>query len=95
MSKRFYPYPASQAVLEKIEAKHGIRWGEIEEVFRGKMKLFLTHRRDRYGEPRYLALGRTSAGRYLTVFFVGIPPDQAKVISSRDMDLKERKWFGK
>ncbi len=93
MTKRLFPYPASRSILEKIEVKHGLQWEEVEEVFEGKMRIFRTHRRDQYGESRYLALGRTKAGRYLTVFFIGVPPDQAKVLTARDMDEKERRWF--
>lgn len=94
MIKHFCPYPASRPVLEKIEVKHGVRWQEIEEVFRGRIKLYRTHRHDQYGETRYLALGRTKGGRYLAVFFVTVPPDQAKVITARTMDEKEKRWFG-
>lgn len=93
MPKYFIPYSASREVLEKIETKHGVSWNEIEELFQGKIKLYRTHRGDQYGESRYLALGRSRGGRYLAVFFVGIPPDQAKVITARDMDQKEKGWF--
>ncbi len=93
LRRRLRPYPASRAIAEKIEAKHRISWDEIEEVFRGKLRLFRTHRKDQYGESRYLALGRTKAGRYLTIFFISVLPDQAKVITARDMDRKERHWF--
>ena len=71
-----------------------MEWHEVEEVFKGRMKLYLTRRSDQYGESRCLALGRTHAGRYLTVFFVAVPPDQAKVITARSMDDKEKRWFG-
>lgn len=91
--KKLNPYPASREILEKLETKHGIGWEEIEEVFQGDIRLLRTHKRDQYGESRYLALGRTKAGRYVTVFFVSVAPDQAKVITARDMDEKERKWF--
>lgn len=93
MNRHFCPYPASQDILEKIEAKHGVSWHEVEEVFRGRIKLYRTHRADQYGEARYLALGRTDGGRYLAVFFVAVPPDQAKVITVRNMDEKEKNWF--
>ena len=95
MQKQLYPYPASGEILEKLEAKHRVHWQEVEEVFKGKMRIYRTQSQDQYGESRYLGLGRTKAGRYLTIFFVGVAPDQAKVISARDMDQKERKWFQK
>ncbi|MBI3540739.1 MAG: BrnT family toxin [Deltaproteobacteria bacterium] len=93
MTRQLHPYPASREVLEKLEVKHGIQWYEIEEVFRGRIKLYRTQKSDQYGEARYLGLGRSRAGRYLTVFFVGVPPDQAKIITARDMNEKERRWF--
>lgn len=93
MKKHLTPYPASHEILEKIETKHGVNWMEIEELFQGEIKLYLTHRKDQYGEKRYLALGQTKGGRYLAAFFVAIPPDQAKIITARDMDQKEKHWF--
>lgn len=95
MTRRLHPYPASAEILEKLESKHGVHWGEIEEFFGRYVKILRTHRKDQYGEPRYLGLGRTESGRYLIVFFVGVPPDQAKVISARDMTEKERNIFRK
>ena len=47
------------------------------------------------GEDVYLALGQTDAGRYLSVFFVYKKSHDAIVISTRDMDVGERRKYGK
>jgi len=47
----------------------------------------------REGEDLYLALGRTDAGRYLSVVFVLKPEHTALVISARDMAPHERKRY--
>ena len=95
MAQELIPFPASDAILDKIEAKHGVTWEEVEEVFANRPRLFRFLKADQYSEPRYYALGRTSAGRYLTVVFVPVTPNQAKVISARDMDASERRRYGK
>lgn len=43
----------------------------------------------------YAALGRTEAGRYLSVYFVHKATGEALVISARDMTRKERSKYGK
>lgn len=91
--KRLFPYPASRDILEKIEVKHGVHWHEVEEFFKGRLKIYRTHAKDQYDETRYVALGRSSAGRYLAIFFVTVPPGQAKIITARDMDQKEKRLF--
>ncbi len=95
MSNELIPYPASPAVVDKIEAKHGITWEEVEEVFRNCPRLFLTQVADQYGESRYDAMGRTDAGRYVIAFFVMMPDNFAKVISAREMTAKERRRYGR
>jgi hypothetical protein len=42
------------------------------------------------GENVYLALGKTSAGRYLSVFYILKKNNEVLPISARDMDNKER-----
>jgi hypothetical protein len=45
------------------------------------------------GEVVYAALGRTSAGRYLIVFFVRKADGRALVVSARTMTDAERKRY--
>jgi uncharacterized DUF497 family protein len=41
------------------------------------------------------ALGRTEAGRYLSVFFIRILGNKALIITARDMNRNERKRYEK
>ncbi|MDI6794884.1 MAG: BrnT family toxin [bacterium] len=93
MHRQLVPFPASPAIVDKLKVKHGVEWKEIEEVFRNYPRFFLSTIADQYGESRYDALGRTEAGRYLTVFFVPVAPNRAKIISARNMKSKERRRY--
>ncbi len=86
-------YPASWAILNKIESKHGIRWAEVNEVFGGRPRIRRILARDQYGQNRYKALGTTGSGRYLTVVFVREHPEALKVITARPMDMAEKREF--
>ena len=66
-------------------SRHGVTPEEIEEIaFEGSPYI----RRGRQGR-RYL-YGRTIGGRYL---FVLVGKGQAKVITARDMDTKEKRLY--
>ncbi len=51
------------------------------------------HRGHFRSEAVYRVLGRTEAGRYLTVFFIRKQMNEALILSARDMDEKERKNY--
>lgn len=79
---------------EKLETKHGVYTDEVEEVFVNRPAIRLLEKGDVSGENLYRALGQTSSGRYLVVFFVYKPSTQsALVIRSRDMTYKERRSY--
>jgi len=86
-----------ESVIEKLEVKHGVDPGEVEEVFANREDLRL--RKVKKGRIRqehvYRALGRTHGGRYLVVFFIHKPPSQAFIVSAREMDAKERRGYAK
>ena len=42
-----------------------------------------------------VALGKTEAGRYLTVLFIYKLTREALILSARDMAQKERKMYGR
>lgn len=93
MPRELIPFPASPNIVDKLKATHDIEWEEVEEAFKEHPRLFRFLKADQYGESRYYALGRTYAGRYLTVVYVPVPPNRAKVITARDMDDKERRRY--
>lgn len=72
--------------------KHGVSDPECEEVFFNDPMLARADPEHSAGEPRYVALGRTDAGRRLFVAFT-IRRDLIRVISARDMTRKERRKY--
>jgi uncharacterized DUF497 family protein len=81
--------------VDKIIRKHGIYPEEVEEVFSGEPAIRRLEGGEVKGEDLYVAFGRTTAGRYVTVLFVRKRNKRALVISARDMTKRERKTYGK
>lgn len=82
--------------VAKIEIKHSIYRDEIRQVLLGEPHIRRIGKgRRRAGEHLYAAYGQTAAGRYLTVFFIHKPGNEALIISARDMDDQERKRYGR
>ena len=80
-------------VVDKIESKHHVTQTEVEEVLSGRPKVKKIRKGRFRGEHVYRALGRTKAGRYLTVFFIHKRTGEALILSARDMDRKERRSY--
>lgn len=68
-------------------ARHGVDVEEAEEACRSRPHVL----RARYG--RYLVLGQTEAGRYLTVIVAPLSRGRATLITARDMDTSERRRY--
>lgn len=82
-------------IVDKLVTKHQVTPEEVEEIFFARPR-FRFHEKGRIrGEDMYTALGRTDAGRYLIVFFILKPSNQALIISARDMTRAERKRYGR
>jgi uncharacterized DUF497 family protein len=82
-------------VIDKLLWKHHVTTDEVEEVFSRSPRYRFVEEGDVEGEDLYSALGRTEAGRYLTVYFLHKVTGEALVISARDMTKKERRLYGK
>jgi uncharacterized protein len=80
-------------VIEKLWRKHKVEIYEVEEVLSQRPYIRFVEVGHRPGEDMYAALGRTDAGRYLTVFFVYKVDRRALIISARDMDTAERRRY--
>jgi hypothetical protein len=78
---------------ENVEhiARHHVSPGEVEEVCFGTERMIL--RAEKAG--RYVVLGRTEAGRYLTVVVTAPHKGRSRVITARDMSAKERRRYTK
>jgi uncharacterized protein len=68
-------------------AKHEVSREEAEEACRIAPKV----RRGKYG--RYLVLGRTGEGRHLLVVLTYVGKGEARPITARKMDAKERALY--
>ena len=82
-------------VVDKLDFKHHVETDEVEDVFDGKPKFRFVEKGHRRSEDVYLALGQTSAGRYLAVLFIYKLTREALVLSARDMARKERRLYGR
>ena len=84
-----------QEIVEKINVKHRVTQDEVREVLRSSSHFRFVEKGHRRGENVYAAMGQTSAGRYLIVFFVRKKTQQALIVSARDMTDSERKRYEK
>jgi len=82
-------------IVEKIAWKHHVLKNEVEEVLIGQCRIFKKETGKVEGEHLYNALGRTSNGRLLSVFFIKKLSNKALIITARDMNARERKRYEK
>ena len=80
-------------ILEKLEVKHHVSQDEAEQVFFNRPRYRFVESGHRQDEDVYSASGQTDAGRYLIVFFIGKAHNAALIISARDMDAKEKRYY--
>lgn len=80
-------------IIEKLWRKHHVEEHEVEEVFEFAPYFRFVEKGHREGENVYAALGQTSGGRYLIVFFVYKQSRQALIVSARDMTDRERRQY--
>lgn len=76
----------------KVRARHGVSLAEAEQVLLGRPLLVATDESHSGLEPRFFALGRSAAGRELTVIFT-MRLRRIRVVSARPMSRKERRWY--
>jgi hypothetical protein len=82
-------------IVEKISHKHRVGQDEVREILRSSSHYRFVEKGHRKGENVYSAMGQTSAGRYLIIFFVRKKSGQALILSARDMTAGERKRYEK
>lgn len=75
-------------ILEKIEAKHGITFEEVEEACLSGNRHIRTGR-----EGLYLLFSQTDAGRYVLVVLVNLGRGNWKIVTSREMTDSERRRY--
>lgn len=80
-------------VVEKLLLKHQVDEQEVLEVMEDRPYFRFVEKGHRKDENVYAAFGQTEAGRYLIVYFILKPKNQALVLSARDMTLSERRKY--
>jgi len=88
----FVGFQWDQGNIDKNLIKHNVENWESEQVFFNKPLLVLDNPKHSIPEKRWAAFGRTDANRFLVVIFTrrgGL----IRVISARDMNKKERKFY--
>ena len=83
------------SIVEKINTKHGVSQDEVRQVLQGRSMFRFVEKGYRRGEDVYAALGRTTAGRYLVVFFVHKKDQRILILTARNMTIAERKRYEK
>jgi uncharacterized DUF497 family protein len=81
-----------QGNIDKNLTKHNVENWECEQVFFNAPLLVLDDLNHSRSERRWAAFGRTDADRLLVVIFTK-RGDLLRVISARDMNKKERKFY--
>jgi len=77
-------------ILDKIESKHGLTFGEVEESCLSEARHV---RRSREG--LYKLFSQTAAGRYVLVVLVDQGGGCWKVVTAREMTDGERRLYSK
>lgn len=72
--------------------KHGVNPWECEQVFFNQPLVILDDAKHSITEDRMAAFGRSDSGRKLVVVYTR-RANKIRVISARDMDQKERKFY--
>jgi len=75
--------------LLKNPEKHGVSNSESEEIFFNEPLIVTNDQKHSEIEPRWYALGKTNESRLLFTVFT-IRHDKIRIISSREMNNKER-----
>ena len=80
----------------KSQEKHGVTQGEAEEIFFNQPLLVSSDEKHSENEQRYLALGVTVIGEFLSaVFTLRKNATLIRVVSARPMSKKERAFYEK
>jgi hypothetical protein len=83
-------------IVDKLAWKHHVVPSEVEEVLESRRTLHLWNQKGKIeSEDVYNALGKSEAGRYLSVFYIKKLGNRALIISARDMKHNERRRHGK
>ena len=77
---------------DKNLKKHRVTNGECEEAFADRKRVVRSDTTHSRSETRHYLIGKTNQGRLLFVSFT-VRKDLVRVISARDINRKERRYY--
>ncbi len=90
--EQFTGFQWDEANIDKNLLKHNVENWECEQIFFNEPLIILDDPAHSLSEKRWAAFGKTDADRLLTVIFTR-RGKLLRVISARDMNRKERKYY--
>ncbi|MBC8200289.1 MAG: BrnT family toxin [Desulfobacterales bacterium] len=88
----FVGFQWDQGNIDKNLIKHEVENWECEQIFFNRPLLVLDDPKHSISEKRWAAFGKTDADRLLVVIFTK-RDNSIRVISAREMNKKERKFY--
>ena len=92
--EQFTGFQWDEGNIDKNLLKHQVQNWECEQIFFNEPLIILDDPKHSLSEKRWAAFGQTDAGRLLTIIFTK-REKLLRVISARDMNRKEKKFYEK
>ncbi len=92
--EQFTGFQWDEGNIDKNLLKHRVQNWECEQIFFNEPLIILDDPKHSLPEKRWAAFGQTDAGRLLTIIFTK-REKLLRVISARDMNRKEKKFYEK
>jgi uncharacterized DUF497 family protein len=92
--EQFTGFQWDEGNIDKNLLKHQVQNWECEQIFFNEPLIILDDPKHSLPEKRWAAFGQTDAGRLLTIIFTK-REKLLRVISARDMNRKEKKFYEK
>jgi uncharacterized DUF497 family protein len=92
--EQFTGFQWDEGNIDKNLLKHQIQNWKCEQIFFNEPLIILDDPKHSLPEKRWAAFGQTDAGRLLTIIFTK-REKLLRVISARDMNRKEKKFYEK
>jgi hypothetical protein len=92
--EQFTGFQWDEGNIDKNLLKHQVQNWECEQIFFNELLIILDDSKHSLSEKRWAAFGQTDAGRLFTIIFIK-REKLLRVISARDMNRKEKKFYEK
>ncbi|MBL7083400.1 MAG: BrnT family toxin [Candidatus Aminicenantes bacterium] len=90
--EQFLRFQWDRGNIDKNLIKHNVENWECEQIFFNRPLLVLDDPKHSVPEKRWAAFGKTDADRFLVVIFTK-RDNLIRIISARDMNKRERKFY--